>query len=72
MSEDQEVVNRELLGGNDSKPCALCGISKPAESLILVASETIGHMGGGNVDICVDCYNGLQRGDVEPLGDPEF
>jgi hypothetical protein len=71
MSEDQEVVNREL-GGNGMKPCALCGIPKPKDSLILVTGETIGHVGGGNVDVCVDCYKGLQRGDVDPPGDPEF
>lgn len=72
MSEEQDIVNRELLGGNETKPCALCGISKPKESLLLVTGEVIGHMGGGNVDICLDCYQGLQRGDVEPLGDPEL
>jgi hypothetical protein len=71
MSEDQEVVNREL-GGDDLKPCALCGIPKPKNTLILVSAEQIGHMGGGNVDVCVDCYRGIQRGDVEPVGDPEF
>jgi hypothetical protein len=72
MNEEQEIVNRELLGDSESKPCALCGISKPNTSLLLVTAETIGHVGGGNVDVCVDCYRGLQRGDVEPIGDPEF
>jgi hypothetical protein len=71
MSEEQEVVNREI-GGNDTRPCALCGIPKLKSSLILISSEEIGHVGGGNVDVCVDCYRGIQRGDVEPAGDPEF
>lgn len=72
MSEDYEVVNRELLGEDATKPCAMCGISKPTSSLYLVTAEVIGHIGGGNVDVCEDCYKGLQRGDVEPVGDPEF
>jgi hypothetical protein len=71
MSEEHEVVNREL-GGNETKPCALCGIPKPKNSMILVTGEVIGHAGGGNADVCVDCYKGIQRGDVEPTGDPEF
>jgi hypothetical protein len=72
MSEDYEVVNRELLGESETKPCAMCGISKPQSSLYLVTGEVIGHAAGGNVDICDDCYQELQRGDVEPIGDPEF
>jgi hypothetical protein len=71
MSEERDVVNREL-GGSETKPCALCEISKPKSSLIMVSSETIGHSGGGHVDICADCYRSLQSGDVEPPGDPEF
>jgi hypothetical protein len=70
MSEEHDVINRELLGG-ESKPCALCGISKPQSSLILVSGEVIGVAGGGNVDICTDCYQGLQRGDVDPAVEPE-
>ncbi len=71
MSEDQEVVNREL-GGSDYKPCALCEVPKPKKSLLLVTGEVIGHMGGGNVDVCTDCYKRIQAGEVEPIGDPEF
>lgn len=71
MSEEQEVVNREL-GGGDSKPCALCGVPKPKKSLLLVTGEVIGHMGGGNVDVCIDCYKRIQAGEVEPIGDPEY
>lgn len=70
MSEEHEVINRELLGG-ESKPCAMCGIAKPQSSLILVAGETIGQSGLENVDICTDCYEALQRGDVDPAAEPE-
>ena len=72
MSEEHDIVNRELLGDDGTKPCALCGLSKPKSSLYLVTGEVIGHMGGGNADVCADCYQTLQRGDVEPVGDPEF
>ncbi len=71
MSEERDVVNRELLG-EDTKPCALCEIPKPKSSLILVSGEVIGLIGGGNVDICPDCYRTMQTGEVEPPGDPEF
>jgi hypothetical protein len=72
MSEEQAAMNRELVGGGDSKPCTLCGVPKPKDSLLLISGEMIGHTGGGDVDVCVDCYRRIQRGDVEPIGDPEF
>jgi hypothetical protein len=71
VSEEREVVNKELLG-NETKPCAICEIPKPKSELILVTGEVLGHAGGGNVDVCLDCYRSIQRGDVEPIGDLEF
>lgn len=72
MSEEREILNKELLGDEESKPCAICEIPKPKSELILVSGETLGHVGGGNVDVCIDCYRSIQRGEVEPIGDPEF
>ena len=72
MSEEQAALNKELTGNDDSRTCAACGLSKPASELVLVSSETLGHVGGGNADVCLDCYRQIQSGDVEPMGDPEF
>jgi hypothetical protein len=70
MSEEREIVNRELLGSS-SKQCALCGLPYPSDALVLVSAEVIGHAAGGNVDICADCHKQLHQGQVEPPGDPE-
>lgn len=72
MSEEREIVGKELLGDESTKPCAVCEVPKPKDELMLVSAESLGHAGGGNVDVCVDCYRSIQRGDVEPVGDPEF
>lgn len=72
MSEEHEVFSKELLGNEEARTCEVCGLSKPKSELVLVSGEVLGHAGGGNVDVCVDCYRGIQRGDVEPIGDPDI
>jgi hypothetical protein len=72
VSEDREVMRNELIGRNETRVCTVCDLPKPTSRLLLVSAETIGHVGGGNVDICIDCFRSLQRGEVEPLGDPDI
>jgi hypothetical protein len=72
MSEEREILTHELLGDHSTRPCAICEMPKPTSGLVLVSGETIGHPGGGNVDVCVDCYQTLQSGEIEPPGDPDF
>jgi hypothetical protein len=72
VSEDRDVVQNELLGDEETKRCAVCDLPKPRSALILISGEELGHAGAGGVDVCIDCYRSIQRGDVEPIGDPEF
>jgi hypothetical protein len=72
VSEERDIVRSELLRDEETKNCAVCGLPKAKSTLILMSSEELGHAGGGNVDVCVDCYREIQRGEVEPAGDLEF